>query len=204
MLTEHTKNCFPIFSVISRLCTISCYVGFFLYDYAHLAFLSILVLIYRKHVHGWKWKDSWAYGHHEVPSRDHGMLDTHKLTGAYRAVDNYRAYLYESAENRKSRGQEASVTNTKCFVIIFSSAPIDKSQESSLRQGLPVRYAAATVAAIAAAKNFSARPQIILAEREKGDDHVSKSESLARRTSQIIGVIRLLHIIKDDQFSINI
>lgn len=67
-----------------------------------------------------------------------------------------------------------------------------------------MRYAAAVDTAIAAAKNFSARPQIILAEREKGDDHVSKSESLARHASQIIGMIRLLHIIKDDQFSINI
>lgn len=100
--------------------------------------------------------------------------------------------------------KEASVTHAKCFVIIFPSAPIDKSQESSLRQGLPMRYAAAVDTAIAAAKNFSARPQIILAEREKGDDHVSKSESLARHARQIIGVISRLRIIKDHQFSINI
>lgn len=96
------------------------------------------------------------------------------------------------------------MTRAKCFIIIFPSAPINKSQESSLRQGLPVRYAAAVYTAIAAAKNFSARPQIILAEREKGDDHVSKSESLTRHAPQIIGVIRLLHIIKDHQFSINV
>ena len=124
------------------------------------------------------------YGH-EVPSRD-GMLDTHKLSQAYRAVDNYRGYFYEGAENRKSYKQEPSVTHTKYFVIIFQALRSIESQESSLRQGLPVRYAAAVDTAIAAAKNFSARPQIILAEREKGEDHVSKSESLARHVRQII------------------
>lgn len=135
------------------------------------------------------------------------MLDTHKLSRACRAIDNYRAYFYEGAENRKSRRRRSINDTDKIFRYYFSTrfpSGIDKSQESSLRQGLSVRYAASADTEFAAAKNFSARPQIILAEREKGDDHVSKSESLARYVPQIINVIRLLHIIKDDQFSINV
>ncbi|XP_011634414.1 uncharacterized protein LOC105425372 [Pogonomyrmex barbatus] len=68
------------------------------------------------------------------------------------------------------------MTSTKYFIIIFPNTPIDKSQECSLKQGFPVRYAAA----VAAAKNFSARLQIILAEREKGDDHFSVNMSSRR------------------------